>query len=381
MSIFGSNSSSGLSLAQLQAESTNADELAAALATVKGTISGQVIDYMGTTTPSGFEDVDAHPVQNTGAVKWAMRCAPSGGNAAIVTSTFCAVGNRLFCLMWNQATATDGGNIRAAVTLDESDLDTITLRSRQPHTHNVVACLAAAPLDSDRVLVLVSSQAYAQTYSMIYTISTDTWTVVANFASTWYPVLSAVTLNSGKVLCVAYNNVARVYDPVANSWTDTGAMVKPAGYLTKMSDGRVLLVGAKYDLASTTAAIYNPATNAWSSAAAVPAGLKQTMGVLLSDGRIAVSGNNVANSFYIYNPATNAWASNTFSFNKGSAANNLAASATLANGRVFCPWGQYNGGQGSFGTTDTCWTGWHMLEMLSPDVARFSSEIRKIRKV
>lgn len=382
MSIFGNNqAAAGLTLEQLQGESTNAAELAAALAGVSGIVSGQVIDYIGNTTPAGFEDVDAHPVTNTGAAKWALRGSPSGGSAGIITTTFCPVGNRLFALMWNGATDSTGANIRAAVTLDENDLDTWTLRSREPVLGAGVNAITASAIDSDRVLVVISSTNFNYCLAHIYTISTDTWTWVADFTSAGTcAALSSVSLSGGKVLVVGYSGIAKVYDPATNTWTATGAMSKPAGYLTKLSDGRVLLSGAKYDLASTTAALYTPATNTWASIAALPVGLKLTAGISLSDGRVAVSGNNVANAFYVYNPATNTWATNTFNFNKGAALNNVAAIAYLANGRAICTWGQWNGAQGGFGSTDLTWTGWHLLEMFSPDVARFSAEIRKIRK-
>ena len=347
-----------------------------------GLIVGQVIDYMGTTTPDNFSDVDGKALVNTNTANWALRNAPGSGAASIVRGTFCNVGNKLFCIMWNGSTATDGSNMKAAVTMDENDLETFTQRQRIPLFVAGVNAITAKAINADQVLVVFSSTSNSTTYSYIYTVSTDSWTQVSDFQSgVTFPVLSSSPLNSGKILCVGYSNVAKVFDPVSWTWTATGAMTKTAGFLHKLSNGKVLLTGAKYDLSSSTASVYTESTNSWSATFATPVGFKVTAAFNLADGRTAVSGGNVTNSYYLLDPTTLQWTANTFNFNKGTTANNHTSIATLNNGRVLVCWGLYNGAQGSFGTTDLNWTGWHMLEFLSTSITRFSSETRKIVKV
>lgn len=348
-----------------------------------GDIVGEVIDYFGTSTPEGYTDVDTHPLTvTTNGVTWGLRQAPGAGAASILRGSFCAVGNKLFCVMWNGSSATDGSNVKAAVTLDSNDLETFTLRNRIPLLAAGVNGCAATALNADQVLVVFSSTSYGHTYSYIYTLSTDSWTWVTDFQTgATYPGLSACTLASGKVLVVAYSGVAKVFNPSNWTWATTGAMTKTAGQVHTMADGRVLLTGAKFDLSSSTAAIYTEGTNSWSATFATPIGLKMTAAFNLADGRVAVSGGNVANSYYVLNPTNLTWVANTFNFNKGTTANNHTAIATLPSGRVLVCWGLYNGVQGSFGDTNLTWTGWHMLEFMSTDITRFSTELRKIAKV
>lgn len=347
-----------------------------------GNIVGQQVEFNLAATPAGYADVDGKALVNTNTVFWGLRNAPGAGSANIVRGTFCAVGNKLFCVMWNGSTATDGSNMKAAVTLDENDLETFTQRQRIPLLAPGVNACTATAINTDKVLVVFSSTSYGHTYSYIYTISTDTWEWVTDFATgITCASLSSAQLDSGKILCVGYSGVAKVFNPVDWSWTPTGAMTKPAGFLKKLSNGKVLLTGAKYDLSSSTASVYTESTNSWSATFATPVGFKVTAAFNLADGRTAVSGGNVTNSYYLLDPTTLQWTANTFNFNKGTTANNHTSIATLNNGRVLVCWGLYNGAQGSFGTTDLNWTGWHMLEFLSTSITRFSSETRKIVKV
>src|SRR6202012_151607 len=88
-----------------------------------------------------------------------------------------------------------------------------------------------------------------------------------------YP--SAVSLSDGRVLVsggLGTAKAARIYDPVQNTWTNTGAM-HVARYQhpsTLLADGRVLVAGgAGANGDSTSAEIYDPSAGTWSLVASM----------------------------------------------------------------------------------------------------------------
>lgn len=383
--IFGSNSGGGgLTLDQLQAEATNATELAAALANV-GTRQGQVIAYIGA-TPAGFADVDAPALVPTASPEWRLRAAPCGGGGAwVLAGTFCAAGDTLFGIYWDGLGSTYS-NVHAAIWRS-TDYETTVVKSTAPFAwqSSSVYAVAASAIDADRVLVCVSVQGYNYVQAFVYTISTDSWVQIANFATgSMTASLSMVTLNDGRVMCQADGLGTKLLNPTTLQWSAAATNPQNTGCLFKLADGSVLSAGQNSNYATSNATIYNPATNTWAWTTSAPGLLGVTDGFLFANGKLAVSCGTRANQFYIYDPATATWATDSLGFNKGSTANNLVAFATTASGQVFVLWGYYKGqqviGNGS-PISDTIWAGWHQLEFKHPDIAYLSSNLRSIVKV
>jgi N-acetylneuraminic acid mutarotase len=113
----------------------------------------------------------------------------------------------------------------------------------------------ATLLPSGKVLVAGGSNGTATTASAeVYDPTSRTWTVVASM-TTPRQSQGAVGLSNGTVLVVGGLNDAssavigvgslEVYDPTANTWTSTGAMVTARQFfvLSPLGDGRILLDG------------------------------------------------------------------------------------------------------------------------------------------
>jgi N-acetylneuraminic acid mutarotase len=111
----------------------------------------------------------------------------------------------------------------------------------------------------------------------------------------------------------------QVYNPATNAWSTGAAMPWAGGSVSAglLANGKVVVAGGI--VGSTTvnnAAIYDPATNTWASAAAMPAGRNHAAAATdgtkfyVFGGR--TGGNVVSNGFntvQVYDPATNTWQS------------------------------------------------------------------------
>ena len=116
-----------------------------------------------------------------------------------------------------------------------------------------------------------------------YNTTTRTWSACTAMSGGRFEH-SAELLDSGKVLVAGGVRTASagstcwqrgaVYDPAANSWTDTGLQGVPRCWhaSAKLDSGRVLIMGGRqtYDgLAIKSADLYDPATNNWAIAASM----------------------------------------------------------------------------------------------------------------
>lgn len=219
-------------------------------------------------------------------------------------------------------------------------------------------------------------QACATTIAKLYDPSTDTWSIVPPMPHP-HADHAAVLLANGKVAIIGGDDSAiseprpiasvDVYNPATNSWESAHDLPTPrfAHTALRLNDGRVLIFAgsvpagsptayagcgasgctpARVDsqssayladaltpqhsrmpfcgvngcaLATKTAAIYNPASNSWSSAASLPELLFDYTATMLPTGKALITGGVTAypqggltpplNTTLLYDPAHDAW--------------------------------------------------------------------------
>ncbi len=135
-----------------------------------------------------------------------------------------------------------------------------------------------------------------------------------------------VELNDGRVLVAGGLGqqketvlTVEIWDPATGVWTNTAPMAlsRSGMGVTKLPDGRVMLVGGKTDdkfLVATLnqSEIYDPVTGAWSETAPMSEKRINHTASLLADGRVLVIGGGkedgpYAKSVEIYDPAGDTW--------------------------------------------------------------------------
>ncbi len=161
----------------------------------------------------------------------------------------------------------------------------------------------------------------------IYNSTGSAWTVTAsmNQAREYH---TATILPNGNVLVVGgvenvnnYLNSAEIYYSTSATWALTTSI--PASLTgnstglsqqtaTLLQDGSVLITGGQNAGGHLSSAeIYDPTTQAWSTATSMPVPLVGQTATLLSNGNVLVAGgdNGVGEQAgaYIYNPASNSW--------------------------------------------------------------------------
>jgi MYXO-CTERM domain-containing protein len=139
----------------------------------------------------------------------------------------------------------------------------------------------------------------------VYDPERGSWTPVAVAAHRRFDAC-AVRLRDGRVLVaggidgwMAWITVpeAEVYDPATNAWSSAGALAEPRfeHACVLLGDGRVLVAGGKGGTGSSTlsihdAELYDPATNTWSSAGAPSIEHDIATMNVLGDGRVLLAG-------------------------------------------------------------------------------------------
>ena len=143
---------------------------------------------------------------------------------------------------------------------------------------------------------------------------------------------TATPLANGKVLvvggslascfpeCVATSS-AELYDSATGQWSDTGSMATPRfGHIAvRLADGRVLVAGGyirssptSVNSAEISAEIYDPDFGTWNAAGVSRVPRVGQAAILLTDGRVLVTGGTSTRREFLdtaelYDPATNVW--------------------------------------------------------------------------
>jgi hypothetical protein len=163
-------------------------------------------------------------------------------------------------------------------------------------------------------------------------VTTDTWTPAATMPTSRIAGASVTTLADGSVLVIggagdgaAGTTAVDLYDPLAGRWLAAGTRAamttaRSAHTATLLADGRVLVAGGSSPGGSlaqgytnnTSAEIYDPARNAWTSAAPMTVARAHHTATLLANGQVLVTGGEddhyvpVA-SAELYDPVADAW--------------------------------------------------------------------------
>ena len=153
----------------------------------------------------------------------------------------------------------------------------------------------------------------------VYSPTTETWATVGNMADARQQH-TATLLPNGKVLIAGGYNApdanplssAEIFDPATNTFSPAAASnnVHAAHNAVLLNDGTVLVAAGILSGAATNAAeLYNPNTNSWSATAGQPTVPARTFATLskLSDGRVILVGGKlvgtgVFDSTEIYDP-------------------------------------------------------------------------------
>jgi hypothetical protein len=189
--------------------------------------------------------------------------------------------------------------------------------------------------------------------------ATSTWMVTGALTSS-RGHHRATLLPNGKVLVAGGNNTngsvssAECYDPVSGTWKTTGLMTtaRAGASATLLPNGKALVAGGgsksahgNYSFLSG-AELYDPVGGTWTAAGATTTARAIHTAVLLTNGKVLVTGGFAANrvrlsSAGLFDPATGKW------MGTGSMSNaRVFHSATLLpNGKVLVAGGENDGGQ------------------------------------
>jgi N-acetylneuraminic acid mutarotase len=126
---------------------------------------------------------------------------------------------------------------------------------------------------------------------------------------------STTVLPNGKVLAI-YNSQAALYTPGSGTWSQ--AQTPPYGIgqsghtATVLSNGKILVAGGsvEYYYSDTNCALYDPATNSWTTTGHMNQGRSGHTATKLANNKVLVVGGGgygQDNSAEIYDPATGKW--------------------------------------------------------------------------
>ncbi|CAF4751815.1 unnamed protein product, partial [Rotaria sp. Silwood2] len=175
-----------------------------------------------------------------------------------------------------------------------------------------------------------------------------------NYARRWH---TATVLKNGKVLIAGgigidgYLDSAELYDPPTRTWSivDSMSSTRHMHTASLLPNGKVLIVGGHTYINDTsyslnTAELYDPITNTWKNTGNMNYGREEHTASLLPNGKIlitggySVSGQRFLKSAELYDPATETW---TITGNMNYTRQSQSASV-LKNGKVLVAGGFNN---------------------------------------
>ncbi|WP_255320071.1 OmpL47-type beta-barrel domain-containing protein [Paenibacillus elgii] len=236
---------------------------------------------------------------------------------------------RLFwCAVFLVSVLAGGSQLAHAAVMMEQLPDSANL------PENISGVTSSAVQSGNRILVTGGQKANSSTfarYSYTFNPTDRSWTSLAPSLQLSYHKQSM--LKDGRVLVTGgskfvpgtgyvYNNVAQIYSPYSNTWSDGASL--PVGSIfgnaqSTLLDGRVLIVGGANEIWSgadrstmyNQAYLYDPGTNRWEEAAPYPFPIYDAAQSTLKDGRVLVTGGQSHYVYrfdaYLYDPSNNTW--------------------------------------------------------------------------
>jgi hypothetical protein len=218
----------------------------------------------------------------------------------------------------------------------------------------------AAQLPDGRVLIAGGSFNDGVEHELataeVFNLATNAFTPVGSMGIARVRAFAA-PLPDGRVLVAGGNDgatrlsSAEVFNPTTNAFTPVGDMEtdRARAAAAPLQDGRVLIAGGTNGAPLSSAAVFDPATNSFSSAGlgAMSTARQAPAAAPLPDGRVLVSGGvfdegigGYQSSAEVFNPATNSFSS--AGIGAMSTARTGAVAAPLPDGRVLVA-GGYDG--------------------------------------
>ena len=195
---------------------------------------------------------------------------------------------------------------------------TVTFRSQAAAFDALTDWVAEDPSLAGTLHVLLDAEAAAPP------TPSGSWTATTNplpGATAWESsTAAAARLTGGRVLVAGGADAvgqavtaAALFDPVANTWSATGALTTARRHhsLTRLDDGRTLAAGGRGTAALASAELYDPLSGSWSATQNMATARFGHSATPLAGGKVLVAGGTGAGhtlaSAELFDPATGTW--------------------------------------------------------------------------
>lgn len=212
------------------------------------------------------------------------------------------------------------------------------------------------------VFTLVSSMAKARFGHTATLLADGTVLVAGGFGSATQGAVSTAT--------------AEIYNPAGNTWTTVAPLAASRGYATatRLSDGRVLVVGGRHQYPSgttvayttrSTSEIWNPTTGTWSAGPSLVSDRELHSATFLASGKVLVAGGErvctgcttaCRSDAFTFDPVANTWTATATAMAVTRAAH---TAIVLSDGRVLVAGGYggaYRSGAEIYNPSTNAWT-------------------------